>query len=175
MFSKRQRVKELLGSDETGRQVIVMGWVRTFRNNQFIALNDGSTNSNLQVVAELGKFDENLLKRITTGASLKVTGELVASLGKGQKVEVKAESIEVLGDCDGPDHLRPPDLLPSAPHRPGRPGVRHAQVPDDEGQPRGVRPQPRPLGLRDARRRAGSLIADGRTATATATGTATCS
>ncbi|RYY25982.1 MAG: asparagine--tRNA ligase [Chitinophagaceae bacterium] len=101
MFSKRQRVKELLGSDETGRQVIVMGWVRTFRNNQFIALNDGSTNSNLQVVAELGKFDENLLKRITTGASLKVTGELVASLGKGQKVEVKAESIEVLGDCDG--------------------------------------------------------------------------
>ena len=100
MFSTRQRVKDLLESDDTGRQVIVMGWVRTFRNNQFIALNDGSTNSNLQIVAELGKFDETLLKRITTGASLKISGELVASLGKGQKVEVKAESIEILGDCD---------------------------------------------------------------------------
>ena len=75
MFSTRQRVKDLLDSDETGRQVIVMGWVRTFRNNQFIALNDGSTNNNLQVVAELGKFDETLLKRITTGASLKISGE----------------------------------------------------------------------------------------------------
>jgi asparaginyl-tRNA synthetase len=101
MFSKRQKVKDLLVSDDTGTQVIVMGWVRTFRNNQFIALNDGSTNSNLQIVAELGRFDDSLLRRITTGASLKVTGELVASLGKGQKVEVKAESIEVLGDCDG--------------------------------------------------------------------------
>ena len=67
-----------------------MGWVRTFRNNQFIALNDGSTNNNMQVVAELGKFDDTLLKRITTGASLKVEGEVVASLGKGQKIEVKA-------------------------------------------------------------------------------------
>ncbi len=77
-----------------------MGWVRTFRNNQFIAINDGTTNNNIQVVAELGKYDESLLKRITTGAALKVTGQVVPSLGKGQKVEIKATSIEILGDSD---------------------------------------------------------------------------
>ena len=77
-----------------------MGWVRTFRNNQFVALNDGSTNNNLQVVLELGKYDEELLKRITTSASLKVKGIVVESLGKGQKVEVKAEEVEILGDSD---------------------------------------------------------------------------
>ena len=97
MFNKRVKVKDLLVSEITGHEVTVMGWVRTFRNNQFIALNDGSTNSNIQVVAELGKFDGELLKRISTGASLKVTGDLVLSLGKGQKTEVKARSIEVLG------------------------------------------------------------------------------
>ena len=91
MFNKRVKVKELLSSEQTGQQVTVMGWVRTFRNNQFIALNDGSTNNNLQVVVELGKFDEALLKRITTGASLKVTGLVIPSLGKWQKLEVKAE------------------------------------------------------------------------------------
>ena len=77
-----------------------MGWVRTFRNNQFIALNDGSTNTNIQVVAPLGQFEDELLKRITTSASLKVTGELVASQGKGQSVELVAKTIEVLGDSD---------------------------------------------------------------------------
>ena len=77
-----------------------MGWVRTFRNNQFIALNDGSTNNNLQVVMELGKFGDELLKRITTSASLKVTGIVVPSLGKGQKLGLKATQVEILGDCD---------------------------------------------------------------------------
>ena len=77
-----------------------MGWVRSFRNNQFIALNDGSTNNNLQVVAELGTFDDELLKRITTSASLKVTGRLVLSPGKGQKIDLMAASIEILGDSD---------------------------------------------------------------------------
>ncbi len=77
-----------------------MGWVRTFRNNQFIALNDGSTNNNLQVVLELGKFGEDLLKRMTTSASLKVTGMVLPSQGKGQKLELKATSIEILGDSD---------------------------------------------------------------------------
>ncbi|TDH19723.1 asparagine--tRNA ligase [Segetibacter sp. 3557_3] len=100
MFNNRVKIKELLQSESTGRQVVVMGWVRTFRNNQFIALNDGSTNNNLQVVVELGLLDEATLKRITTGASLKVTGEVVASLGKGQKYEVKAQTIEILGDSD---------------------------------------------------------------------------
>ena len=100
MFNKRSKIKSVLASNDIGQEVTVMGWVRTFRNNQFIAINDGSTNNNLQVVAELGLLDETTLKRITTGASLKVMGEVVASLGKGQKVEVKAKSIEILGDSD---------------------------------------------------------------------------
>jgi asparaginyl-tRNA synthetase len=77
-----------------------MGWVRSFRNNQFIALNDGSTNTNLQVVATLGTFPDELLKRITTSASIKVFGDLVPSLGKGQALELVATSIEILGDSD---------------------------------------------------------------------------
>src|SRR4051812_47211299 len=100
MFNKRSRIKDLLADEKTGHDVTVMGWVRTFRNNQFLALNDGSTNNNVQVVAELGKFDDALLKRLTTGASVKVTGTVVPSLGKGQKVEVKASEIEILGDSD---------------------------------------------------------------------------
>ena len=100
MFNTRVKIKTLLAQEAQNQEAIVMGWVRTFRNNQFIALNDGSTGNNLQVVAELGKFDEELLKRITTGASLKVKGIVVPSLGKGQKMDLKAEIIEVLGDCD---------------------------------------------------------------------------
>ncbi|MCS3798292.1 asparagine--tRNA ligase [Niastella sp. OAS944] len=100
MFNKRVKVKDLLASEPTGQEVIVMGWVRGFRNNQFIAINDGSTNNNIQVVAELGTFDEAILKRLTQSASVKVTGTLIASQGKGQKVEVKATTIEILGDCD---------------------------------------------------------------------------
>lgn len=100
MFNKRTKIKQLLTGEAVGQQVTVMGWVRTFRNNQFIALNDGSTINNLQVVVELGLLDEANLKRITTGAALKVVGELVPSLGKGQKVEIKASAIEILGDSD---------------------------------------------------------------------------
>jgi asparaginyl-tRNA synthetase len=100
MFNKRTKIKQLLATGTAGEQVTVMGWVRTFRNNQFIALNDGSTNNNLQVVATLGSFDEALLKRLTTNASVKVIGEIVASVGKGQSIEVKATSIEILGDSD---------------------------------------------------------------------------
>jgi asparaginyl-tRNA synthetase len=77
-----------------------MGWVRTFRNNQFIALNDGSTNNNIQVVLELGKYEDVVLKRITTSAALKVKGVVIESLGKGQKLEIKATEIEILGDSD---------------------------------------------------------------------------
>ena len=100
MFNKRIKIKELLLQEPAGQQVTVMGWVRTFRNNQFIALNDGSTNNNLQVVLELGKFPDNILKRITTSASLRVQGVIEPSLGKGQKMDLKATSIEVLGDSD---------------------------------------------------------------------------
>ncbi len=84
MISKRIKIKELLTWKPESQEVCVMGWVRTFRNNQFIALNDGSTNTNLQVVAELGSFDDILLKRITTSASIKVKGLLIPSAGKGQ-------------------------------------------------------------------------------------------
>ena len=100
MFNKRTKIKELLNSDPNGQEVVVMGWVRTFRNNQFIALNDGSTNTNLQVVVPLGQYDDAFLKRITTSASLKILGEVVASPGKGQKIEIKAKEVEILGDSD---------------------------------------------------------------------------
>ena len=100
MFNKRTRITDLLNNEATNYEATVMGWVRTFRNNQFIALNDGSTNNNLQVVVALGKFDDNQLKRITTSASLRVTGNVVASLGKGQKMDLNATSIEILVDCD---------------------------------------------------------------------------
>ena len=100
MFNKRTKIKELLSWEPQGETVTVMGWVRSFRNNQFVALNDGSTNNNLQVVIELGKYEDDFLKRITTSASLKVTGKLIKSLGKGQKLEVKADEVEILGDSD---------------------------------------------------------------------------
>lgn len=100
MFNNRTKIKALLSTGKPGQQVTVMGWVRTFRNNQFIALNDGSTNHNLQVVVALGLLDDDTLKRITTGASLKVSGEVVESVGKGQTIEVKAETLEILGDSD---------------------------------------------------------------------------
>ncbi len=100
MFNKRVKIKELLGWEPQQQQVTVMGWVRSFRNNQFIAINDGSTNANLQVVAELGKFEESVLKRITSSASLKVEGILVPSPGKGQKMDLQATAIEILGDSD---------------------------------------------------------------------------
>jgi len=100
MFNKRTKIKALLTGRLTGQTVTAMGWVRSFRNNQFIALNDGSTNHNIQVVAELGLLDDATLKRITTGASLKVEGTLIESLGKGQSVEIKATSVEILGDSD---------------------------------------------------------------------------
>jgi asparaginyl-tRNA synthetase len=100
MFNNRTKIKVLLSDGKPGEKVIVMGWVRTFRNNQFIALNDGSTNNNVQVVVELGLLNDETQKRITTGASVKVQGEVVASLGKGQSIEVKAESVEILGDSD---------------------------------------------------------------------------
>ncbi len=100
MEMKRRKVKDLLKSDDVNYETVIMGWVRSFRNNQFIALNDGSTNGNIQVVAELGQFNEALLKRITTGAAIRVSGQIITSLGKGQKYEIKANEIFVLGDSD---------------------------------------------------------------------------
>lgn len=97
---KRTKIKELLSTSPAGQSVKVQGWVRTFRNNQFISINDGSTINNLQVVVELSSLEEVTLKRITTGACVSITGDLIASMGKGQAVEVKAKEVEILGDCD---------------------------------------------------------------------------
>ncbi|MCC6369541.1 MAG: asparagine--tRNA ligase [Bacteroidia bacterium] len=96
----RLRIKEILNTTPQNQAIEVKGWVRSFRNNQFIAINDGSTNNNLQVVVELGLLEEATLKRITASASVKVNGTLIESMGKGQKVEVKATSLEILGDSD---------------------------------------------------------------------------
>ncbi|ARV09961.1 asparagine--tRNA ligase [Winogradskyella sp. PC-19] len=93
-------VSELLSQDITLQKVSVKGWVRTFRANRFIALNDGSTINNIQCVVDFENFDEALLKRITTGAALHISGELVESQGKGQKVEIVVASIKILGDSD---------------------------------------------------------------------------
>jgi asparaginyl-tRNA synthetase len=101
MFNKRVKIKDALGMPAGKEEITVMGWVRTLRNNQFIALNDGSCNENLQVVLELGLFDENLLKKITTGTSVRALGQLVSSPGKGQQVELKAARVDILGLCDG--------------------------------------------------------------------------
>lgn len=100
MFNKRVKIKELLSREPNNQEVIVMGWVRTFRNNQFVALNDGSTNTNLQVVIALDLYDDEFLKRITTSSSLRVSGTIIPSLGKGQKLELKATEVEILGDSD---------------------------------------------------------------------------
>jgi asparaginyl-tRNA synthetase len=100
---KQTKIKALLSSHNTGEDVLVKGWVRTKRGNKniaFIALNDGSTIRNIQVVADVLLFGENLLKEITTGACLAVTGKLVESQGQGQSVEILAASIELYGKCD---------------------------------------------------------------------------
>lgn len=94
------RIKELLIAAPDEQTIAVQGWVRSFRNNQFIALNDGSTNNNLQVVIALNGLPPETLSRITTGAAIRATGHLAASLGKGQSVELVASSVDILGDCD---------------------------------------------------------------------------
>ena len=99
---KRSKVKDLLKANP-GQEVLAKGWVRTKRGNKqikFIALNDGSTVNNIQVVADMTNFDEALIARITTGASISVTGNLIESVGSGQAVEIQAREIEVLGECD---------------------------------------------------------------------------
>lgn len=96
----RTRIATVLTSNEVNTEVLVKGWVRAFRNNSFIQINDGSTIKNIQAVIELEKFDESLLKRITTGASVAVAGTLVESQGKGQNIEIKVKSLEILGDAN---------------------------------------------------------------------------
>lgn len=110
---KRKKIKDILSNSKVGEKVTAMGWVRTKRESKnvvFIALNDGSVLENLQAVGDTGKFDEALLRRINTGASLAITGELVESQGAGQAVELQAESIEVFGEAN-------PEQYPLQPKR----------------------------------------------------------
>jgi len=103
MKQQRKRIAELLRATERNVDVTVKGWVRTKRGNNnvaFIALNDGSTINNIQVVVDVAAFDEELLRQVSTGACLRVDGKLVESLGSGQPVEVQASSIEVYGTAD---------------------------------------------------------------------------
>ena len=100
---KRTRIADLFRTKPIGTTVLVKGWVRTRRGNKqvgIIALNDGSTKKNLQIVVDLEKFDEETLKPVTTGACIAVTGRLVESQGKGQEAEVQAETLEVYGTAD---------------------------------------------------------------------------
>ena len=100
---KHTKVKTLLQGEGLNETVCVKGWVRTKRgskNVSFIAINDGSTINNIQAVAESESFDEELIKQITTGACLRIVGTLVESQGSGQKVEITAQEIEVLGEAD---------------------------------------------------------------------------
>ena len=101
-MEKRIKVKDLLKC-EAGRKVTVKGWVRTKRGNKnvaFIALNDGSTINNIQIVVDKTAFEESLLAKITTGAAIRVSGDLVESVGSGQSVEIQAGEIEIYGECD---------------------------------------------------------------------------
>ena len=107
MALKRTKIVDIFSGELEGQQVCVKGWVRFRRGNkyiQFIALNDGSTINNLQIVVDLEKFTEEQLKPITTGSSLCVIGTLVASMGKGQSYEVQAEEIEVYGTASAEEY-----------------------------------------------------------------------
>jgi len=109
-MEKRSKIVDLIRSEKKDYQATVMGWVRTFRNNQFIALNDGSCLKTLQVVVDRESLDESLLKRITTGAAIKASGMIVASQGAGQSIELQADTIEIFGDSD-------PDKYPLQPKK----------------------------------------------------------
>jgi asparaginyl-tRNA synthetase len=102
-FNKRTKIKKLVENDLIGNEATIMGWVRTKRSNKnvtFIAINDGSTIINYQVVADPALISEDILKKVTTGACLKITGTIVASQGAGQQAELAANAIEILGEAD---------------------------------------------------------------------------
>jgi asparaginyl-tRNA synthetase len=97
---QRTKIIDVLQLDPQGQEITVKGWARAFRNNKFLALNDGSTLNNLQVVVDLNHVEESMIKRITIGAAIKATGDLIVSQGAGQKMELQVKALEVIGDCD---------------------------------------------------------------------------
>lgn len=97
-------VKELLACEASGQEIEISGWVRTFRSNRFLALSDGSTVHTIQAVVDYERMSEDLLKRINTGAAVKVSGKLVQSQGKGQSVEILASKVDILGDADAEEY-----------------------------------------------------------------------
>lgn len=97
---KYDRIATLLSKSQAGRKITVCGWVRTFRNDRFLAVNDGSSVSNLQLVIDKENFDEAMLKQLTTGAAITAKGLLVESQGSGQETELMVESLELLGAAD---------------------------------------------------------------------------
>lgn len=97
---QRLKIGEILKSEAQNQSIMVFGWVRTFRSNRFIAVNDGSCLANLQAVVDFEKFDEAILKRITVGAAIQLEGNLTPSLGSGQNVELTVTKINILGDSD---------------------------------------------------------------------------
>ncbi|MDG2073016.1 MAG: OB-fold nucleic acid binding domain-containing protein, partial [Polaribacter sp.] len=106
----KSSVLELLQSDKFSQEITIKGWVRTFRSNRFIALNDGSTINNIQCVIDFENTDEITLKRISTGAAVSIKGTLVESQGKGQNVEIQVSELEILGDSN-------PDEYPIQPKK----------------------------------------------------------
>lgn len=99
-MQKQEDIKQLLSTAPLGKEVTVKGWVRTFRNNQFIAINDGSCLDNLQAVIDFNKYDELTLKRINPGTAIEARGKLLESQGKGQRVELIVESLTIHGDSN---------------------------------------------------------------------------
>jgi asparaginyl-tRNA synthetase len=110
---RHTKVIDLLNSASTLENINAKGWVRTFRNNQFIALNDGSTINNIQCVVDFENTPDEILKRITTGAAVSVTGNLVESQGAGQKFEIQVVKLEILGDSDAEKFPIQPKNKPS--------------------------------------------------------------
>ena len=97
---KYYQIKELLDLKPDSQSVALKGWVKTFRSNRFISLNDGSSPENIQCVVDFEKTDPKILQKINSGASLEIKGILKKSLGRGQDIEVDVNNVKILGECD---------------------------------------------------------------------------
>ena len=108
---KREKIADVLKSEKVGSDVLVKGWVRAFRSNRFIQINDGSSINNIQAVIDFENFDEQILKKITVASAVAVKGKLVESQGSGQSVEIQVEEVEVLGEAH-PDDVQKTVMQP---------------------------------------------------------------